>query len=440
MFSCFLAEKKNRKSGIKDIDEEDNTNKINNNEDLLNINMDNLKMLDEKSLSELKIKLNTEYKSILYENQLNNDKIILYKELIEEYKKNVNDESNNNINNYIDIRNTIIDKEILEMKNKNNELHKDYLGLFDSLSLLSDPYSKVSRLSEKIYILENKIEEQENKLKYLEERSKHFSNSNNLDNDLTKDIFLELFENKTNEDNLDLIEEKSSESSSSSSSSSSEKTKEPINTIGNNVGDIKESTKLRTHNTIPKEAVEDYKRMLSIIYKKNYEQVTKEYQKVISSAQNELLNKNTNIKKLELIKNEIEMIKDPSKKIKMLNEEEKIYNEKKMKEKEKKKEFKKYKKIYLEKSDEYEELKKNLELLNNELQKEEEKFKKKEENFKKNNEILNEKIKEGNKIQIELDEIKNKRDILLIELFGNKFNNYDNNILNNNSEENNNED
>ena len=443
MFSCFVTEKKNRKYDLKDIKEEDNTNKINNNEDILNINMENLKNLDEKSLSELKIKLNTEYKSILYENQLNNDKIILYKELIEEYKKNVDDvvdESNNSINNYIGIRNSIIDKEILEMKNKNNELHKDYLGLFDSLSLLSDPYSKVSRLSEKIYILENKIEEQENKLKYLEERCKYFSNSNNLDNDLTKDIFLELFENKTNEDNLDLIEEKSSESSSSSSSSSSEKTKEPINTIGNNVGDIKESTKLRTHNTIPKEAVEDYKRMLSIIYKKNYEQVTKEYQKVISAAQNELLNKNTNMKKLELIKNEIEMIKDPSKKMKMLNEEEKLYNEKKIKEKEKKKEFKKYKKIYLEKSDEYEELKKNLEILNNELQKEEEEFKKIEENFKENNETLNEKIKEGNRIQIELDEIKNKRDTLLIELFGNKYNNYDNIILNNNNEENNNDD
>ena len=147
---------------------------------------------------------------------------------------------------------------------------------------------------------------------------------------ITKDIFLELFENKNNEDNLNLIEEKSSESSSSSSSSSSsEKTKEPMNTLGNNVGDIKESTKLRTHNTIPKEAVEDYKRMLGIIYKKNYEQVTKEYQKVISAAQNEILNKNNNLKKLELIKNEIESIKDPSKKMKMLNEEEKANNEKK---------------------------------------------------------------------------------------------------------------
>ena len=277
MFSCFAADKKKRNSTLKDI-EKDN-NKTNNNEDIIDINMENLKRMDENSLNKLKTKLNTQYRAILYENQLNNDKIILYKKLIEEYKNIVNDEdeSNNNINNYIEIRNSILDKEILEMKNKNNELHKDYLSLFESLSLLSGPYSKVSRLSEKIYILENKIEEQENKLKYIENRCKYFSNSNNADNDLTKDIFLELFENKSNEDNLNLIEEKSSESSSSSSDSSSGKTKEPINTIGNNVGDIKESTKLRTHNTIPKEAVEDYKRMLSLIYKKNYEQVTKEY-------------------------------------------------------------------------------------------------------------------------------------------------------------------
>lgn len=441
MFSCFAADKKKRNSTLKDI-EEDN-NKTNNNEDIIDINMENLKRMDENSLNKLKTKLNTQYRAILYENQLNNDKIILYKKLIEEYKNIVNDEdedeSNNNINNYIEIRNSILDKEILEMKNKNNDLHKEYLSLFDALSSLTDPYSKYSRLSEKLYILENKIQEQENKLKYLEERHKYFSNSSNTNNDLTKDIFLELFENKTNEDNLNLIEEKSSESSSSSSSSSSEKEKEPINTIGNNVGDIKESNKIVARNTLPKEAVEDYKRMLSLIFKKNYEQVTKDYQKVISAAQNELLIKNNNLKKLELIKNEIEMTKDPSKKIKMLNEEEKIINEKKIKEKEKKKEFKQYKKIFLEKSDEYEELKKNLEILNNELKKEEEELNLIEKKYKDNNDDLNQKIEEGNKIQIELDEIKNKRDLLLIELFGNKFNNYENLIINKNDEENKNE-
>ena len=68
--------------------------------------------------------------------------------------------------------------------------------------------------------------------------------------------------------------------------------------------------------------------MLGIIYKKNYEQITKEYQKVISAEQNEILNKNNNLKKLELIKNEIESIKDLQK-MKILNEEEKANNEKK---------------------------------------------------------------------------------------------------------------
>lgn len=326
MFSCYASEKKQKTPIVHDL--EDNKNKSNfNNEDLSNIHMDNLKKMDENALHKLKTKIDYEYRTALYENQINNDKIILYKKLIEQYKKTVgeDDEDNtDNINNFIEERNSILEKEILEMKNKNNDLHKEYLSLFDSLSLLTDPFSKVSRLTEKIYILENKIKEQENKLQYLEERTKYYSNYKNVDDNLTKDIFLELFENKNEDDNLNLIEEKSSESSSSSSSSEeTEKSKEPINTISNNVGDIKISSKFTTHNTIPKEAVEDYKRMLGLIYKKNYEQITKEYQKVISAAQSELLIKNNNLKKLNLIKNEIEMKKDPSKKLKIINDEEK---------------------------------------------------------------------------------------------------------------------
>jgi hypothetical protein len=404
--------------------------------------MDNLKKMDENALHKLKTKIDYEYRTALYENQINNDKIILYKKLIEQYKKTVDedDEDNtDNINNFIEERNSILEKEILEMKNKNNDLHKEYLSLFDSLSLLTDPFSKVSRLTEKIYILENKIKEQENKLQYLEERTKYYSNYKNVDDNLTKDIFLELFENKNEDDNLNLIEEKSSESSSSSSSSEeTDKSKEPINTISNNVGDIKISSKFTTHNTIPKEAVEDYKRMLGLIYKKNYEQITKEYQKVISAAQNELLIKNNNLKKLNLIKNEIEMKKDPSKKLKIINDEEKIINEKRNKEKEKKLEFKKNKKNYLDKSEELEELKKKLENLNDELKKEEEEYNNIEKTFKENNETLNDKIKEGNQIEVELEDIKKQRDLLLEELFGKKYNNY-NGILEkkNDNEENN---
>lgn len=441
MFSCYASEKKQKTPIVHDL--EDNKNKSNfNNEDLSNIHMDNLKKMDENALHKLKTKIDYEYRTALYENQINNDKIILYKKLIEQYKKTVgeDDEDNtDNINNFIEERNSILEKEILEMKNKNNDLHKEYLSLFDSLSLLTDPFSKVSRLTEKIYILENKIKEQENKLQYLEERTKYYSNYKNVDDNLTKDIFLELFENKNEDDNLNLIEEKSSESSSSSSSSEeTEKSKEPINTISNNVGDIKISSKFTTHNTIPKEAVEDYKRMLGLIYKKNYEQITKEYQKVISAAQSELLIKNNNLKKLNLIKNEIEMKKDPSKKLKIINDEEKIINEKRNKEKEKKLEFKKNKKNYLDKREELEELKKKLESLNDELKKEEEEYNNIEKTFKENNETLNDKIKEGNQIEVELEDIKKQRDLLLEELFGKKYNNY-NGILEkkNDNEENN---
>ena len=428
MFSCYSSEKKSTKTPIvHDLEDTKNKSDIST-EDLSNIHMDSLKKMDENSLNKLKTKINCEYRTVLYENQINNDKIILYKKLIEQYKKIVNEDDENNIDNinsYIEARNSILEKEILEMKNRNNDLHKEYLSLFDSLSLLTDPYSKVSRLTEKIYILENKIKEQEYKMQYLDERTKYYSNYKNVDDNLTKDIFLELFENKNEDDNLNLIEEKSSESSSSSSSSDeSEKSKEPINTISNNVGDIKESNKLTTHNTIPKEAVEDYKRMLGLIYKKNYEQITKEYQKVISAAQSELLIKNNNLKKLNLIKNEIENLKDPSKKMKIINEEEKINNEKRNKEKEKKLEFKRNKKNYLDKSEEYEELKKKLESLNEELKKEEEEYNNIEKAFKENNDTLNDKIKEGNQIEVELEDIKKQRDLLLEELFGKKYNNY----------------
>ena len=94
----------------------------------------------------------------------------------------------------------------------------------------------------------------------------------------------------------------------------------------------------------------------------------------------------------------------------------------------------------MEKSDEYEELKKNLDLLNDELQKEEEELNKIEKDYKENNETLKEKIEEGNKIQIELEEIINKRDLLLLELFGKKNNNNIDNIFENkHNEENNSE-
>ena len=82
MFSCFVANKKDKK--ILNYTEENNINKAKNNEDITNIHIDNIKKMDENSLNKLKIKLNTEYRAMLYENQINNDKILLYKKLIEE--------------------------------------------------------------------------------------------------------------------------------------------------------------------------------------------------------------------------------------------------------------------------------------------------------------------------------------------------------------------
>ena len=439
MFSCYAYEKKNKKQNIKESKNEEDKNINDINEDMNNCNMEQLKKMDEEALKKLKLKLNMAYNTLVYENTLNKEKLTVNKLVIDEYNKNLEDEDENKDNilkNYMNNISPILDSEITKMKNKNEELNKEYLSLFDTLLSLNDPYSRLTRLKDKIYLLENSLQEQENKLKYLNEKSNFYSNASSNEY-IVKDIFLELFRPKNHESNLNLIEEKSSESSSSSSSSSTGKAKEPFNTLGNNPGDAKESTKLKKHNTIPKEVVEDSKRMLGVIFKNNYETVTKHYQKVISSAQNELQNKNTNTKKLEILKNEIKNMKDNSRKIKMLDEEEKVNNEKKVlekKEKEKKMEMKNNKRQYYEKSEEYEELKKKLDELNEELRREEEEYKLNEKRLKENNESLKEKIEEGNQIQIELEEVLKERDSLLENISGNK-NDDDNNINDEENEE-----
>ena len=350
-------------------------------EDIFSINLDNLKKMDENSLLKLKTKLNMEYYNILYENEINTNKIIFYKKYIDQCKKN----------NNIEQRNEMIQNEFIQMRNKFSEINNEYLSLFDSLSSLTNRYSKSSQLSEKIYILENKIKEQENLLNYLNEKHKYISNYKSIEGYLSVDIFIK---------------------------SSSENKNKTLNTIANNVEDIKKVNKLLTRNDIPKEDVEDYKNMLTVIHKKNYEHVTKDYQKILAQAQHELLTKNNNLKKLELIKNDIEMLKDPSKKNKILDEVEKI-NMEKNKEIEKKNEIKNLKKIYHEKNEEYEELKQELESLKEELNKENEKYKEIEICLNQNNNKLNEKIKEGNDIEIEFDEIKNERNLLIEQLYGN---------------------
>ena len=253
-------------------------------------------------------------------------------------------------------------------------------------------------------------------MQYINERCKFLSNHKNIEGNLSTDIFYKLFENKIDENTMTSMEDKNSDSSSSSSSSSSEfKKNKSLNTITNHVDDIKKVNKLLTRNSIPRADVEDYKRILAGIHKKNYELVTKDYQRIISDTQRELLNKNNNLKKLELIKNDIEILKDPSKKAKIIDEEEKINMEKEI---ERKNEIKLNKKIYHEKMEEYDKLKQNLQKLNNELMAEKEKYEQIELNLKENNEILNKKINEGNEIEIKFEELKKERNLLLEQLFG----------------------
>ena len=158
-----------------------------NEEDIINsITPDSLKKMDENSLSKLKTRLNIEYQSILYENEINTNKILFYKKYIDQCKKNINKEQ----------KNEIIKNEFIEMRNKFSEINSEYLSLFDSLSSLTNRYSKISQLSEKIYLLENKIKEQENLLQYLNDKYKYISNYKNIEGYLSIDIFIKLFDNK----------------------------------------------------------------------------------------------------------------------------------------------------------------------------------------------------------------------------------------------------
>ena len=405
MISCYTDDKNNKNSMQKSIINLKDKTIENIDETILN-NPDNLKKMDENALIKLKTKLNMDYQNLLYENELKNDKYMFYKKYFDQFKKNIN----------VKQRNELITNQFLEMRNKFSELNNEYLSLFDSLSSLTNRYSKVYQLSEKIYLLENKIKEQENTLQYINERCKFLSNHKNIEGNLSTDIFYKLFENKIDENTMTSMEDKNSDSSSSSSSSSSEfKKNKSLNTITNHVDDIKKVNKLLTRNSIPRADVEDYKRILAGIHKKNYELVTKDYQRIISDTQRELLNKNNNLKKLELIKNDIEILKDPSKKAKIIDEEEKINMEKEI---ERKNEIKLNKKIYHEKMEEYDKLKQNLQKLNNELMAEKEGCEQIELNLKENNEILNKKINEGNEIEIKFEELKKERNLLLEQLFG----------------------
>ena len=278
MFSCHANDKKINNSMKKSLNNS-KVSKLSNVESSISNSIDNLKKMDENSLLKLKTKLSIDYQNILYENELNTDKLNFYKKYVDQCKKNFN----------IEQRNEMIKNEFLEIRNKFSEINNEYLSLFDSLSSLTNRYSKVYYFSEKIYLLENKLQEQENTLQYLTEKCKYLSDHKNLEGYLSTDIFYKLFENKITENTWNSIDEKNSDTSSSSSSSSSNIKNNSLNTISNNVDDIKKVNKLLTRNNIPREDLEDHKRLLAGIHKKNYEIVTKDYQKVLSEVQHELL-------------------------------------------------------------------------------------------------------------------------------------------------------
>ena len=231
MIKCFSRDRKRKESNSKD--DEMHNKKFSYNEDISNLDESHLKKMSEDELNKLKINLNIKYKSILCENQITNDKIALYKKIIEEYKKNVKEETDDNLMKFMEVRNSILDKEITELKNKYNTLNKEYLSLFDSVSSLYGPNSELNKLSDRIYILENKIKEQENILKFLEEKCEDHSDESKIQE---KIIFLDLFEYKGEKESPKQSGGVTSESPSSSSSSSSKESVETINSMTNFVG------------------------------------------------------------------------------------------------------------------------------------------------------------------------------------------------------------
>ena len=132
MFSCHVNDKKNNNSMKKSLNST-KVSKLSNAESSISNNIDNLKKMDENSLLKLKTKLSIDYQNILYENELNTDKLNFYKKYVDQCKKNFN----------IEQRNELIKNEFLEIRNKFSEINNEYLSLFDSLSSLTNRYSKV---------------------------------------------------------------------------------------------------------------------------------------------------------------------------------------------------------------------------------------------------------------------------------------------------------
>lgn len=437
MFACFASEnKKTRKSkptNENSEDDKENHNKLgeeSNNNSLSEIEK------QEQNLSKLKRKLNEEYRNFTHINKINDYKLNLYNQLIEEYNNLLENDPENatEFKEYINSRNNIVSKEIKKMKNENSTLKTEFNALFDEVSKISDNrYSKVPKLEDDIFILENKIKAQQNKLIFLEKRYKFFCETKNLEQDYTQEIFLELYDpdNKKTESFFSDINSSDSSNSSSSSEEDSKNIKS-VNSMEVNVGQPRIVNKKKLFSKIPRECIDAKKNIIKTIIEENLKNENLKYQTVFAKTQEQLRLKAKNTNILNDIKNEIKNFEDPNYK-KTLESEKSV---KKSEEDEKKKLYKEQKQLYYKKDEELDALEKELKNLQNELISEEEEYKQIEDVYQRNNKELETKIKEGNDIEIELENLKKQRDTLLLELLGNKSGNIvkdDKNIENENN-------
>ena len=423
MFACFTSENK-KKRKLKQTNENHDDNQENNNksrEESYNIHTFSDIEKQEQNLSKLKCKLNEEYRNYSHINKINDYKLKLYNNLIEEYNKLLQNDPDNitEFKEFINIRNNLISKEINKMQNENSGLKREFNALFDEISKLSDNrYSKVPKLEDDIFILDNKIKAQQDKLNFLEKRYKFFCETKNLEQDYTQEIFLELInQDKKTESFFSDLNSSDSSGSSSSSSSSEEDSKniKSINSMEVNVGQPRIINKKKFYTKIPRECIDAKKNFIKTIIEENLKNENLQYQSVFAKTQEQLRQKVKNTNILNELKNEIKNFEDPNYK-KIDNEK----NEKKNEEIEKKKLYKEEKQIFHKKDDELDELGKELQNLQNELLAEQEDYKQIETVYEHNNKELETKIKEGNDIEIELENLKKQRDALLLELFGNK--------------------
>ena len=417
MFACFASENKNKR---KHDDTKENKNKTG--EESNDINSFTEMKKQEQNLSKIKLKLNEEYRNFSHMNKINDYKLNLYNNLIEEYNNLEDPDNITEFKEYINTRNNLISQEINKMQNENSVLKSEFASLFDEVSNLSDyRYSKVPKFEDEIFILDNKIKAQQSKLNFLEQRYKFFYETKNLEQDYTQEIFLELYnqDNKHSESFFSDINSSDSSNSSSSSSEENPKNLKTDNSMEVNVGQPRVINKKKLLNKIPRECVDAKKNFIKSIIQENLKNENLQYQSVFAKTQEQIKLKNKNMNILNELKNEIKNFEDPNYK-KIVENDKNDKNDKKNEEIEKKKLYKEQKQLFFQKDDELNVLEKELQNLQNELLIEEEDYKQIETVYQHNNKELETKIKEGNDIEIELENLKKQRDELLLELFSDK--------------------